>query len=244
MKAEDKYLVRGGNNPRGPFTVAELRQQFARGLISPDAECWRDGLKTWIPVAVLVGAHPKHNSGPVQIAAKSISSLDHCDSRKPLTKSASAPPNADTCEMTEALGKLIVMLVGIVLAFIPLLLSICKLIPPEAGIISSPIGLLLVLLVLLSVQNAVQPRAVLRDMVIILLQKPWLRFSIGGGASAFMACATILCLFGVKDSSGLKTKLSFGLGAVICAFWSWEMACFALARPGVVQAIKRRLDLD
>lgn len=70
MNPEQKYIIRGGSNPRGPFTVAELRKFFEQGLITADAECWRDGLKAWLPVAAVVGTRIQHNSRPASASAK------------------------------------------------------------------------------------------------------------------------------------------------------------------------------
>ena len=69
-----EIIVKRGEEQFGPFSVAQLKEQLASGMIREDDWAWHDGLSDWVPAQTLVENSPPLASMPEPVTSSSVAS--------------------------------------------------------------------------------------------------------------------------------------------------------------------------
>ena len=69
-----EIIVKRGEEQFGPFSVAQLKEQLASGMIREDDWDWYEGLSDWVPAQTLVENSPPLASMPEPVTSSSVAS--------------------------------------------------------------------------------------------------------------------------------------------------------------------------
>ena len=69
-----EIIVKRGEEQFGPFSVAQLKEQLASGMIREDDWAWHEGLSDWVPAQTLVENSPTLASMPEPVTSSSVAS--------------------------------------------------------------------------------------------------------------------------------------------------------------------------
>jgi len=86
MVPDDYYIAQAGET-KGPYSNAQLKSMWDRGLITSDTEYWREGMDDWYLVETLLNS--KKRNDPIDPATQTDVGLQTSPVSTQLTK----PPN-------------------------------------------------------------------------------------------------------------------------------------------------------
>ena len=69
-----EIIVKRGEEQFGPYSVAQLKEQLASGVIQEDDWAWHEGLSDWVPAQTLVENSPPLASMPEPVTSSSVAS--------------------------------------------------------------------------------------------------------------------------------------------------------------------------
>ena len=69
-----EIIVKRGEEQFGPYSVAQLKEQLASGMIREDDWAWHEGLSDWVPAQTLVENSPPLASMPEPVTSSSVAS--------------------------------------------------------------------------------------------------------------------------------------------------------------------------